>query len=170
MRGADIIGRLFHGHRPVVDIAGPHIADALLAFQIVLRHMLHGDRRVLKVFDLSLVSIFADKSGIEYNKDQYPYGMTEKESCSDEQNGKVLGIAINDDSKQKATVTSFANIEQNAVYTAHKSGKVYRLILPPCSLSEAPVVWLRDGNRRFKMPLSIKEFTEGTLYKVTMKL
>ena len=120
--------------------------------------------------DIDQQEVVVGNKYAEYNKDQYPYGMTEKEACSAEDNGKVLGIAINDDSKQKATVTSFANIEQNAIYTAHKSGKVYRLILPPCSLSKAPVVWLRDGNRRFKMVLSTQLFTEGTLYKTTMKL
>ena len=120
--------------------------------------------------DIDQQEVVVGNKYAEYNKDQYPYGMTEKEACSDEQNGKVLGIAVNDDSKQKATVTPFANIDNCGVYKAYKNGKVYRLILPPCSLSEVPVIWLRDGNRRFKMTLSIKEFTEGTLYKVTMKL
>ena len=71
MGGTDIIGRLFHSHGFVVDISRPYIANTLLAFQIVLRHALHGDGRVFKVLYLSLVSIPDFKSGVELNEDQY---------------------------------------------------------------------------------------------------
>ena len=50
---------------------GTAIADLLLTFQIILRHMLHGDHCVFKVFDLSPEGFPAFKSGVENNKDQY---------------------------------------------------------------------------------------------------
>ena len=71
MRGADKIDCLFHSHGLAVDIARPYIADPLLAFQIILCHLLQGDRCVFKLIYLPQERFPAFKSGVEHNEDQY---------------------------------------------------------------------------------------------------
>ena len=62
---------MIHGHLLIIDIACPHIADPLLAFRIFSRHLLHGDRSILKVLDLPPVGIPVCHSGVYHNKDHY---------------------------------------------------------------------------------------------------
>ena len=69
--GADKSGRLFHRHPPVVDILRPDIAELLLAFQIIFRHMFHGDGCVFEVLYLPPERIPVLKPGVENNEDQY---------------------------------------------------------------------------------------------------
>lgn len=115
------------------------------------------------------------------------YGYREKTSCSYENNGKVLGIASIDEGLKHAVVHPFSGgiatigglndtyksseIPNNGIYTCHNvGGKTYRLIVPPCVLTENAIFWLRDGERRYKMTLERTEFVQGHLYNVTMKL
>ena len=115
------------------------------------------------------------------------YGYQQKSSCSYKNNGKVLGIAVNDESAYRAKVARMSGnpenpggansslmtscVDNTGIYTAYKQGlKHYRLIVPPCTLSENAVFWLRDGSRRFSVKLDRLMFEEGKLYPVTLKL
>lgn len=113
------------------------------------------------------------------------YGYRQKSSCSYANNGKVLGIAVNDESAKRAKVAPLtgspvpggansavvATVPNTATYTAYRQGlKHYRIIVPPCVLATKAVFWLRDGSRRFSIDLNRLEFKEGMLYPVKLKL
>lgn len=115
------------------------------------------------------------------------YGYQQKSSCSYANNGKVLGVAVNDEAAKRAKVApmtgnpvpggQYSNnytrldfVPNTGVYTAYMVGaKHYRLIVPPCVLSEKAVFWLRDGSKRYSVALENKTFEEGKLYPVTLK-
>lgn len=136
---------------------------------------------------------YADAS--KYNSG---YGYRQKSSCSYENNGRVLGIAVNDEAAGRAKVwpmtgnptppggansevfRSGTPVPNTATYTAYKEAtKHYRLIVPPCDLDPGlpadaksikhAVFWLRDGTRRFKIELPQLKFEEGKLYAITLK-
>lgn len=130
---------------------------------------------------------YADAS--KYNSQ---YGYQQKSSCSYANNGKVLGIAVNDEKAKRAKVapltglpapggansnyTPLAPVRNTATYTAYKEAtKHYRLIVPPCNLDpnseggKNAVFWLIDGTRRFSIPLEFTTFEEGKLYPITLK-
>ena len=96
------------------------------------------------------------------------FGYQEKSSCSLEQNGKVLGVAVNSDADRKALVKPFSSIPATGVYTAHRSGDAYYLIVPPCSLAAEARIWIRDGKNRYSYPLERKIFEQGKLYPVNI--
>lgn len=113
------------------------------------------------------------------------YGYRQKSSCSYGNNGKVLGIAVNDEVAKRARVapmtgnpvpggensSTVAAVLNTGTYTAYKvAPKYYRLIVPPCVLTENATFWLRDGSRRFKVTLANKTFVEGKLYPVTLTI
>ncbi|MCR5270694.1 MAG: fimbrillin family protein [Prevotella sp.] len=99
------------------------------------------------------------------------YGYMNKHNCTVADNGKVIGVAVVDDSQAKAYAKSLDNVDQTATYTAYNAGsKTYRLIVPPCTLSDKATFWLRDGEKRYSMPLSQDVFEGGKLYQVTMKI
>lgn len=116
------------------------------------------------------------------------YGYQQKSSCSYENNGKVLGVAVNDEVEKRAKVapmtgnpvpggqysnnyTRLGFVPNTGVYTAYKvADKHYRLIVPPCVLTDKAVFWLRDGSKRYSIALENKTFVEGKLYPVTLKL
>lgn len=106
-------------------------------------------------------------------KDPYStnYGYKQQASCTKDNNGKVMGVVVLDHSQKKAITTPIANMQKTGIYKAYHdiSNSVYRLIVPPCTVTN-PVLYLRDGNRRFKVELSQKTFEQGTMYKLTMKL
>lgn len=125
---------------------------------------------------------YADAS--KYNSG---YGYWQKASCSYENNGKVLGIAVNDESLRRARIMQMTGnptpvggdnssvitgkVSNTATYTAFKQGlKRYRLIVPPCTLEHKAAFWLKDGSRRFMVKLERLNFEEGNLYPVTLKL
>lgn len=131
---------------------------------------------------------YADASKINSS-----FGYRQKASCSYANNGKVLGIGVNVDADSRAKVapmtgnpvpggaySSLASAVPNTgTYTAYKekgSNKHYRLIVPPCVLKDTEgnlkhaQIWIRDGERRFKMQLDRTEFREGELYHVKVKL
>lgn len=119
------------------------------------------------------------------SKSNSGYGYQQKSSCSYENNGKVLGIAVNDEVVAKrakiapmtgnpvpggANSQTVAAVPNTGVYTAYMVGaRRYRLIVPPCVLSENAVFWLRDGSKRYSVALKTKAFVEGKLYPVTLK-
>lgn len=120
------------------------------------------------------------------------YGYRQKSSCNYENNGKVLGIAVNDEGAKRAKVAPMSGnptspggdfscgigsnqyaalptVPNTGIYTAYKQAtKHYRLIVPPCKLDTNATFWLRDGSRRFKVDLVNKTFVEGKLYPVEL--
>ena len=90
-------------------------------------------------------------------------------TTTDDENGKVLGIGVNDDAKGTASCQAISGIAQTATYKAYRnSGGVYKLILPPCTLTEKAVIWVRDGEKRWSVPLTQTEFAQGTMYNITL--
>lgn len=113
------------------------------------------------------------------------YGYRQKSSCSRENNGKVLGIAVNDESAKRAKVAPLsgspvpggnnsqtdAEVPNTGIYTAYKEAtKHYRIIVPPCVLPQKAVFWVRDGSKRYSVTLNQQTFVEGYLYNITLKL
>lgn len=113
------------------------------------------------------------------------YGYQEKSSCSYENNGKVLGIAVNDEAAKRAKVARMTGnpepggvnsatvtmVSNTGTYTAYKQAtKHYRLIVPPCVLDTNATFWLRDGSKRYKVPLERTSFVEGELYPVALEI
>ena len=102
-----------------------------------------------------------------------------KYKCSKENNGKVLGVAVNNAEGFSHIVPMTGNpnpdsrsyVPNTATYTALNVGSgTYRLIVPPCTLVAAPTIWLLEGEKRRKATLSQTEFVEGKLYKITVKI
>ena len=116
-----------------------------------------------------------------------------KSSCNFDYNGKVIGIGVNVDKNESGTAVnrSYAYpmtgnpnpaynitfsgsqiVPNTGTYTAYKIDNThYRMIVPPCVLNDNAYIWVRDGERRYKMKLDTKKFQEGVLYpvKVTLK-
>lgn len=110
---------------------------------------------------------YAERSKVNVNN----YGYRAKHSCDVDKNGKVIGVAVVDDRQAKAYTQPINDIVQTATYTAYNAGsKTYRLIVPPCTLNENAIFWLRDGEKRYSMTLSQQTFEQGHLYKLTMKI
>ncbi len=109
-----------------------------------------------------------------------------KSSCNYEHNGKVIGIGVNVDAANRSyaypmtgnpnpaynkTFTGSEIIPNTGVYTAYKvDNSHYRMIVPPCVLTKNAQIWVRDGERRYMMQLARKDFHEGELYPVKVKL
>lgn len=137
---------------------------------------------------------YADKSKINSR-----FGYREKNSCNYEHNGKVIGIGVNKDNVKSTLdgnmgravcvpMTGNPNpafggapsteiVPNTGVYTAYKVGNTrFRMIVPPCELKDAEgnikhaQIWVRDGERRYKMQLDRTKFHEGELYAVTVRL
>jgi hypothetical protein len=99
------------------------------------------------------------------------YGYKSKHSCTQAQNGTVIGVAVVDDNLKKSYTKSLSDISQDATYTAYNAGsKTYRLIVPPCTLSKKPTFWLRDGEKRYSMQLIQTTFEAGKLYKAKLTI
>ena len=110
---------------------------------------------------------YAAKSKVNSNN----YGYKSKHSCTQAQNGTVIGVAVVDDSQAKAYTKALSDISQDGIYTAYNAGsKTYRLIVPPCTLSNKATFWLRDGEKRYSMQLPQTTFEAGKLYKVKMTI
>ena len=110
----------------------------------------------------------------------HDYSYLAKFSCSKANNGKVLGIAVIDDSQAKAIVypmtgnpnpNSRTEVENSGVYTAYNAGSgIYYLIVPPCELVSKAKFWIRDGETRYSYELERKTFEQGILYPINIKL
>ena len=97
-------------------------------------------------------------------------GYEEKHKCSAEENGKALGIGVN--SNMTSSTTKFGDISQTATYKAMRrdnTKKEFQLIVPPCTITY-PVVWIRDGESRWKVTLGAKTFNAGYMYNITLNL
>lgn len=122
----------------------------------------------------------ADKHGTTY-------GYCQKTSCSYDYNGKVIGVAEIVEADKRAKLRLMPGLDGNAVkgintafgsaitcdgvYTAYKiDNNHFRLMVPPCTLTNNAIFWLRDGERRYSVPLSQKNFESGILYKVTINV
>lgn len=100
------------------------------------------------------------------------FGYKQQTSCSKEYNGNVLGVVVINHSQGIAETKSIASISEEGIYKAYHDTDdteniVYRLIVPPCTVTN-PVFYLRDGNRRFKVVLSQKTFKQGYLYPIKL--
>ena len=98
------------------------------------------------------------------------FGYKEKHQCDANENGKALGIGVNN-SDSSATI-KFDDISKTATYKAMRtdnSQKVFQLIVPPCKINN-PVVWIRDGESRWKVTLGEKTFEAGKMYNITLNL
>lgn len=109
-----------------------------------------------------------------------------KSSCNYEYNGRVIGIGVNVDAANRSyaypmtgnpnpaynkTFTTSEIVPNSGTYIAYKvDNKHYRMIVPPCVLTENAQIWVRDGERRYKMQLERKVFEEGVLYPVKVTL
>lgn len=138
--------------------------------------------------DIDQAEIVVGDYYADASKSNSGYGYQQKSSCSYENNGKVLGVAVNDEEAKRAKVApmtgnpvpggQYSNnytrldfVPNTGVYTAYMVGaRHYRLIVPPCKLSENAMFWLRDGSKRYCIALETIEFVEGKLYPVTLKL
>lgn len=98
------------------------------------------------------------------------YGYKEKHQCGPEMNGKVLGVGYN--TPEGSKTISLSDIQHTATYKALRpdaSQPVFQLIVPPCTISN-PVVWIRDGEKRWKVDLNSLTFEAETMYKVSLKI
>ncbi|MCI6251826.1 MAG: fimbrillin family protein [Bacteroidales bacterium] len=119
------------------------------------------------------------------------YSYREKASCSYENNGRVLGIEVLEETlteetpKRRSSIAPITGcptpggdnskvltpVPNTATYTAYNDRpRHYLLYVPPCVLNAPAVFWIRDGERRYSAPLSVTTFEEGKLYPVTVKL
>ena len=123
---------------------------------------------------------YADDS---YESENYSY--RQKASCSYENNGKVLGIEVIDEGNKRSSIASmtgnptpgesnsnvYGTVANTATYTCYKTEpKHFLLYVPPCTLTQNAVFWVRDGERRYSAQLVQTTFEEGVCYKVTVVL
>ena len=142
-----------------IDDNGPGISDNAV---LTLEGMPDIDQAEVIVGDY-----YAAKSKVNSND----YGYRSKHSCTKEQNGKVIGVAVVNDALRNASAKPISEIGCTGTYTAYNAGqKCYRLIVPPCTLADKAVFWLRDGERRYSMTLDLTDFEQGRLYKITMQI
>lgn len=155
-------------------ISAPLSANAILT----LEGMPDIDQQEVIVGDY-----YAEKSKINSAGN---FNYKNKSSCNFDYNGKVIGIGVNVDAANRSyaypmtgnpnpayTKTYSGNeiVPNTGTYTAYKiDARHYRMIVPPCVLTENAQIWVRDGERRYKMTLERKDFHEGELYPVTVKL
>lgn len=112
-----------------------------------------------------------------------PYGDYYRTMCSYEDNGKVLGIVVPDETEGHLVQLPIATLPQTGVYTALKGNSTiegtqegyFYLIIPPYTVPSdiKPTLWLRNGSKRWSAELSLpagRTFQSGYLYKVEMKV
>ncbi len=114
------------------------------------------------------------------SKTDVAFGYKQKNKCTKDNNGKVLGVAVNTDSyAYTMPMTGNPNpdsrscVPNDGTYTAYKdkaATKLYRLIVPPCVLENEPVFHLLDGDRRWTYELNQLNFEQGNLYKITINV
>ena len=104
-------------------------------------------------------------------------GYKQKHACTAEQNGKVLGIGVNDATAGTSSTKAIADIDQTATYKTLRpstESQVFQVIVPPCTLTENAVIKIYDVNDgkavRWEATLSQQEFEQGTMYHLTLNL
>ncbi len=112
------------------------------------------------------------------------YGYQDKCSCDYDNNGKVLGVAMIQESTAKAIVnpltgspsdthhTTGTEVSNTGVYTAYydSSTAAYYLIVPPCTLTTNATFLIRDGEKRYSSTLDRTSFEQGKQYPVNITL
>ncbi len=110
------------------------------------------------------------------------YGYQDKCSCDYDHNGKVLGVAMIQESTATAIVrpltgtptdthhTTGSTVSNTGVYTAcyDSDSSAYYLIVPPCVLSAKATFMIRDGAKRYSYTLQTTTFEQGKQYPVTI--
>lgn len=103
-------------------------------------------------------------------------GYKQKNACTVENNGKVIGIGHIGASGATCLPMDGTAVPNTGVYRAYQDlslaadGSVFRFILPPVDLGAAPVLWVRSGDKRYKATFSRSSFEAGKCYNFTMKL
>ncbi|MDY2642189.1 MAG: fimbrillin family protein [Mediterranea sp.] len=120
----------------------------------------------------------------QFGKDTYyrsNYGYKQKSLCTDPQwNGKVLGIGVNDFAWKTAYTRPMSGnpsaagattpVANTGIYRAFRqSDGTFRLIVPPCELTENPVIKVRKDNRYWTSTLQQTKYEQGVCYSVTVK-
>ena len=111
----------------------------------------------------------------EKMKDKRAYGDYWRTKCTYEQNGKVLGIVVPNETEGHLVQIPFTTLEQTGVYTAYKQdANTFLLIIPPYTVPAevTPTLWLRQGEKRWSAPLTLPDgrtFESGKRYSVKMK-
>lgn len=105
-----------------------------------------------------------------YSKDN-KFGDYYRTQCSYENNGKVLGIVVSDNTQ--LVQKPFLNLPQTGIYTGYKDGNKFYFIIPPYDATgQTPTLWLRQGEKRWSAPLPLpienNTFESGKRYNVTM--
>ena len=113
----------------------------------------------------------------------FDYSYKQKCSCLAENNGKVLGVAVINDTDRKSYIypmtgnpTASGNpspvqyVENTGVYTAHRNGDYFYLIVPPCELTTKAKFWIRDGEKRYSYELKRMTFEQGKQYPINITL
>lgn len=135
--------------------------------------------------DIDQAEIVVGDYYADASKTNSGYGYQQKSSCSYENNGRVLGVAVNVESHSRAEIAPMSGnpvpggdhsrtttaVPNTGTYTAYKiNARHFRLIVPPCVLTKNAVFMLRNGSSRYSVTLANKEFVEGKLYPVTLTL
>ncbi len=120
--------------------------------------------------DIDEAEIIVGDKYAKYSKVNSTCGYKSMNSTgTDDDNGKVLGIGVNNDAAGTASCQAISDIAQTATYKAYRNTNgTYRLILPPCTLTKKAVIWVRDGESRWSVPLSQQTFKQGTMYNITL--
>lgn len=119
-------------------------------------------------------------------KSKRDYGDYWRCNCSYEDNGKVLGIVVPDETAKHLVQRPFTGgvVQQTGIYTAHKlDANTFTLIIPPYTVPNdvTPTLWLRQGEKRWSAPLSLPDhskndkqtdrtFESGVRYHVKMQV
>ena len=144
-----------------IDISALSLSDKTV---VTLEGMPDIDQREVVVGDY-----YAAKSKVNSG-----YGYQQKCSCTKDDNGKVLGVAIINDAAKTAQVKALngTDIQNSGVYTAHRDGNYYYLIVPPCTLptNTNAVFWIRDGEKRYSYTLQQTTFEQGYQYPINITL
>lgn len=93
-------------------------------------------------------------------------------------NGRAYAFPMSGNPIHACTNTTFGKeyslsdiIPNTGIYKALRTGpKVYRLIVPPCSLEVAPKIWVREGDHRYAIEWNQKTFEAGKLYQINVNL
>ena len=98
------------------------------------------------------------------------WGYRDKEIINnDADHGKAIGIGVNN-TDGKSGNKRFADISQTTTYKALRTDDgSYRMIVPPCKVNN-PVIWIRDGEHRWKSEIGETTFADGTLTNLTLTL
>lgn len=104
-----------------------------------------------------------------------PYGDYWRTRCTYEQNGKVLGIVVPNETEGHLVQIPFISLSQTGVYTAYKNdANTFLFIIPPYTVPAevTPTLWLRQGEKRWSAPLTLPDgrtFEMGKRYSVKMQ-